>query len=115
MSVVRDLVKLRKYNIHEVNEQIHHLQQSSGSGNVKTKGENLKRESNNDNEDLHEIKENETHSDKTEVDRAGAENDDSIFKTQEKSTGSLNETAGLCDPSSCGACETNQIENASEL
>ena len=98
-----------------MNEQIHHLRQSSGTGNANTKGQNLEKESNNDNEDPHESEENETSSDKTEVDQADAENNDSIYKTQEKSTEGLNEMAGLCDPSSCGASETNQIENASEL
>lgn len=89
MSVVRDLFKLRKYNIHEVNEQIHHSQSRSRTeeGRIKDQSDKTRSLSDLDNQNMPK-----TEGNHTEVDQL---NEDTVIvkESQEKSDLNLNETA----------------------
>ena len=87
MSVVRDLFKLRKYNIHEVNEQIHHSQSRSRTEEGRIKDQSDKTTSDLDNQNMPK-----TEGNHTEVDQP---NEDTVIvkESQEKSDLNLNETA----------------------
>ena len=92
MSVVRDLFKLRKYNIREVNEQIHRSQNSTRTGNGKRDQGTI------DNKDITTTGSNHTCSNTTKVEQARAESQE-IKEHQEKSQVILNETACPVDSS----------------
>ena len=106
MSVVRDLFKLRKYNIHEVNEQIHRLHKSLKTEEIKTDDQNVKTTNNHDNEDS-----NHRRPDETEVDQAHTGKKDIVSECQVKSDGTLNETVAIADSSFEDAKDTEREEN----
>ena len=111
MSVVKDLVKLRKYNIHEVNEQIHRSQNSSRIEDGKNKDQNIKTTNHNDQEitttegdhavctdesEVHQGKPS-SHQGEPESHQASAGNQDIVKEFQGKPDGMLNETVGFVD------------------
>lgn len=109
MSVVRDLFKLRKYNIHEVNKQIHHLHKSLKTEEVKTDDQNIETTNNHDNEDSKH-----RHPDETGVNQAHTEKKDNVNEHQVKSDGTLDETVAVADSSFEDAKDTGREENYHE-
>ena len=106
MSVVRDLFKLRKYNIHEVNEQIHRLQKSLKMEGSKTDDQNIKTTNNHDNEDS-----NHRSPDETALEQVHTEKKDIVNEYQVKSDEILSETVTVTNSSFKDAKDTTGEEN----
>ncbi len=76
MSVVKDLFKLRKYNIHEVNEQI--FQSQNNSRPKDNKGNDPSIEKTNDNNQNSSTTDTSSHIESTTVDNTSTANQDTV-------------------------------------